>query len=197
MGAGGKNKNDDGEDEETFVQFILRRADEAFIDNIPMDTIKELPTVYMYIMGAFAELASLVLFIYFVLQGYEQGVTTKYISLDPTSGVCVDVVKSVSGAYMVDTNGTWEGHPNFDYSRAMYEMDWTDSTMTSAQYTEIMNMAKSQLTELGTASGGMDLATTLLMYTAWQVSDCFSTSIIPRTYAYLYYSIIMLPLVDL
>jgi len=167
---GKKGMNDDGEEEEeTFAQFIVRTVDDVFIDNIPMDAIKELPTFYMYVMGAFAELATMVLFIYFVLQGYEQGVTTKFISLDPTSGACVDVVKSVSGAYMVDTSGIWVGNSGFDYSRAIYEMDWTDSAMTSDEYTIIMTMAKQQLMDLGTASSTMDLSTTLLMYTAWQL----------------------------
>lgn len=167
--SGGHDKNDDGDEDETLAQFLTRTLDEAFIDNIPMDAIKELPTFYMYVMGAFAELATLGLFIYFVLQGYEQGISTKFISLDQASGACTDVVKSVSGNYMVDTQGIWVGNAGFDYSQAIYEMDWTDSAMTSTDYMDVMSIAKEQLMDLASTSSTLDLSMVALMYTAWQL----------------------------
>ena len=89
------------EQSETLYEFIKRTLDEAFLENIPMDAIKELPTFYLYLFGALAELMALAIFVYFFIQVYQQGIAQFFISIQEDSGACSSVTKSVSGSYMV------------------------------------------------------------------------------------------------
>ena len=86
---------------ESLYEFVLRTLDETFLDNIPMDSIKDLPRFYLYLFGALAELMSLAIFVYFFLAVYHQGVTQFFISIQQDSGDCSTVAKAVSGSYMV------------------------------------------------------------------------------------------------
>ena len=172
------NPNDEEEEVETLSGFIYRTVDDVFINNIPMEAIKDLPKAYMYLLGAIAELGTLALFTYFVYQGYQSGINAKYISLDITSGVCTSVIKSVSGAYIADASGNWAGSSDFLYSRGIYDLNLVDASITETQYNEIMALAFQQTNGLGNLSKTLDLAMNLLIYVSWQLY-CD-----PNTYSY-------------
>ena len=106
--------------EESLYDFIARTVDETFVDNIPVESVKELPRFYMYMFGALAEIVFLGIFVYFVISVYDTGTNSRFISLDPTSGVCSEISKAVTGDYVGDTNGIWVGQDGFDYSAAIY-----------------------------------------------------------------------------
>ena len=134
-----------------------------------MDAIRDLPKIYMYAFGFIAEFGALALFIYFVQDGYFTGLKSKYISLDPSSGNCVEVVKSVSGVYSADENGTWVGHPGYSYSRSLYALNLVDASVLQSDYENIMLLAKQEVTNLGNASQDFDLSLNLIIYMSWML----------------------------
>jgi hypothetical protein len=156
------------DDEETLYDFVLRTVDEAFIDNIPMDAIKDLPKFYMYLFGAIFELLSFAMLGYFMYTGYQQGVTSKFISIDPTSGVCYEITKAVTGDFQADANGLWEGDVGFDFSLATYSVHLDSAKLTDTEYADIMQSVKAQLYDLANASKSMSLDINLITWMSWQ-----------------------------
>ena len=176
---GPKNKfSADSDEGESFSEFIVRSMDETFIDNIPMDAIKDLPKFYMYLFGAFGELFSLGVFCYFLWSVYEQGVQQYFISITPSSGQCSEIPKAVSGSYTADENGNWAGSPNFDPSKGIYEITLTDAQFTFSDYADAMDLAEKQINLLSAASVHQNLATNLLVYMSWQF-NCIVTDSTP------------------
>ena len=146
MGPKSKFTHENNEDE-SLQEFLVRTLDEAFIDNIPMDAIKDLPKFYMYLFGAFGELFSLAVFGYFLYSVYKEGIQQKFISITPSSGNCNEIPKAVSGSYTADENGNWAGSPNFDPSEGIYVIGLTDAQFTFPDYEKSMDLMKQQLTE--------------------------------------------------
>jgi hypothetical protein len=59
--AGFADREPEPEDE-TLKEYLTRKVDAIFIDNIPLDAIKELPRKYMYLLGFLAHSLSITCF---------------------------------------------------------------------------------------------------------------------------------------
>ena len=163
-----KSKFDGENEDESLKEFLIRSMDETFIDNIPMEAIKDLPKFYMYLFGAFGEIFGLLVFTYFMYSVYEQGVQQQFISITPSSGNCNEIPKSVSGSYIADENGSWAGSSNFDPSEGIYVIGFTDAHLTFPEYEQSMQLAQTQMQLLSAGSVSQNLATNLLLYMSWQ-----------------------------
>jgi len=159
---------DKEDDEETLGDFILRTLDETFIDNIPMDAIKDLPKFYMYFFGAIFELLSFAMLGYFMYTGYQQGVTSKFISITADSGQCSEITRAVTGNFKADESGIWVGAAGFDFSSALYSMHLDEAEMTETNYGEIMTYVESELQALANISKSMSLDVNLVTWMSWQ-----------------------------
>jgi hypothetical protein len=161
-------KLDKDERDETMSEFIYRTIDDAFVDNIPLDAIKELPIFYRYLFGAMAEILMACMFAYFMWSVYIQGTTAAFISLDINSGDCVVVKKSITGEYIADTNGVWNGNQGFDYTRGLYVVGFTEASITQEEYAKILTLANEQVHALSDRAMQQDLTYNLLIYMSWQ-----------------------------
>jgi hypothetical protein len=56
-------------DELTLYEWLVDKIDEMFIENIPLDSIKELPTTFMYSLGCASYTLSLFCLIWFIRSG--------------------------------------------------------------------------------------------------------------------------------
>jgi len=174
--AGGKL--DKEENDETMSEFIYRTLDEAFLDNIPLEAIRELPPFYKYLIGAIGESLMAGMFAYFMWSVYVQGTTSAFISLDMKSGDCKVIKKSISGEFIADTNGIWVGNEGFDYTRGLYVVGFTEGSITQEEYGLILNAANEQVHALSERAEEQDLTYNLLVYMSWQfICD-------PSEYAY-------------
>ena len=159
------------EKKETLVDFVVRTVDDAFIDNIPMDAIKDLPKFYMYLFGSFAELFTVSVFVYFMYSVYLQGRQQKFISISINSGECSDITKSVTGTFTADINGTWNGFPDYIYSGGIYALSFAQASITLTNYQQVMSAVSQQLAVLETESLNNNLVQNLILYTSW-VFNC-------------------------
>ena len=153
---------------ETMSEFITRTIDEAIIDNIPLEAIKELPLYYKYVLGIFAELLMAGMFAYFMYSVYVQGRSSAFISLDINSGDCQVIKKSITGQYIADTNGVWNGYEGFDYTRGLYVIGFTEASITQTEYEDILYAVHDQVSALSDRAMLHDLTYNLLIYMSWQ-----------------------------
>lgn len=59
-------------EEESYFNYFLSSADEFFVENIPVDSIKELPPPFKYSFGFLSLAATGMIFIYFTITGLFQ-----------------------------------------------------------------------------------------------------------------------------
>jgi hypothetical protein len=78
----------------------LAKIDGMFVDNIPMDAIKELPARYMYLGGIIAYAGAIACFVYFIYNGYDTARNTEFISLSEDDGECEPVTRQNTGIYI-------------------------------------------------------------------------------------------------
>ncbi len=70
------------EEVETLGHFMIRKLDDVFVKNIPLQSIRDLPVRYMYIFGALAHLLLISTFIYFTYNGYHSALKTTFVSTE-------------------------------------------------------------------------------------------------------------------
>jgi hypothetical protein len=65
--------------DETLVEYIVRTVDDKFIETIPIESIKQLPKTYMYMLGALTHALATACFIIFVMRGYRHATTKEFM----------------------------------------------------------------------------------------------------------------------
>lgn len=139
-----------------------------FIENIPNDSIKELPRNYMWTIGTVAYILSLCTFFYFIATGYRIQRTQEFVSLSESDGECSDVALTVEGTYMATTDGIWEGAPSFQYNRAPYFMRLSQYKENEATYSQQMNdYVLPQLKAMASNSSNRNAVENLLLWMTW------------------------------
>mmetsp|Transcript_696 Transcript_696/g.1141 ORF Transcript_696/g.1141 Transcript_696/m.1141 type:complete len:507 (-) Transcript_696:1041-2561(-) len=160
--------DDEKPKEETLWEYLTRTADAKFVDSIPLESIKELPTEFMYFFGALAHLMTLVCFIYFIYTGYHAARSIQFISLNKNDGECKDVMKEVDGLYYGDTNGKWSGDAAFDPSLGQYFLELNNFEATEDEFSDIMNEVYQELEILSKGAYLRDLAENMLLWMTWE-----------------------------
>jgi hypothetical protein len=160
----------EGTQEESFSEWIKRKLNEIFVDNIPLSAIKDLPIFFMYSMGAFAYVLSITCFIYFIVVGYQSGVNTKFIALSGSTGDarCEPIPRGITGTYYATVDGYWSGENNFQYSNAIYTFDMFNYQSTTDQFRHLMLDFKKELASLGELAQNQNAGENLLTMMAWQ-----------------------------
>eukprot|EP01038_Epipyxis_sp_PR26KG_P008682 gene8682-11733_t len=157
-------KKEDDDQEASLSEFVKNQFNKFFIDHIPIDSFKELPPTYMYYFGTVAHIVALVLFIGFTVTNYQSAISQKYISLQYSQG-CSSVPISVGGTFLVDTNGLWQGAPDFQYSLAEYSLTLNNYTVqTSSDYVFMIDRFQKNLDHVSNHTENFDLSYNLLYW---------------------------------
>ena len=96
----GQNSQDEEEDESNLATFAAAQVDKFFVDHIPMSSLKDLPSGYMYIFGTVAYAFALATFIYFVYTSFNAARSQAFIALDQSSGDCNTVPIAITGVML-------------------------------------------------------------------------------------------------
>ncbi len=95
---------------------------------------------------------------YFFAMAYIDGRTSSFITLDDTSGVCIDdnrsktcceVPVAITGTFRADSQGLWDTAPDFDYVKNNYAATMVGVTYTNEEWTKIMKNIVSQMQIIG------------------------------------------------
>ena len=160
----------EGSQEESFSDWIKRKLNEIFVDNIPLSAIKDLPVYFMYSIGAFAYVLSIACFIYFIVVGYHSGMNTKFIALTGSTGdaKCEPIPRGITATYYATTDGYWSGEDGFQSSKAIYVFEMYNFESTIDQYRLLMSLIKNKLKNLGETAEIQNAGENLLTMMAWQ-----------------------------
>jgi hypothetical protein len=155
-------------DEPSFYEWLMIKLETAFIENIPVESMKELPTNYMYTFGMVAYVASFACFFYFIYTGYNQMTTKQFITPNSDDGDCVAVLRPVDGEYFGDRLGFWSGEILFQYSNALYQVNMRHFKETKKDYRRMMTEVSYELDQIASTSYDRNLAENIAYWVAWQ-----------------------------
>jgi hypothetical protein len=158
----------EGVQEETLIQYVQSKLYRGFVDNIPLEAIRELPPAYMLVFGFLAYALSGYCFFWFIIKGFKRAMSTEFISLDDSDGECESVPKQNSGTYYGTSDGEWSGDYDFWLSRAMYTLALTNYNNNYKSYKVMMDTIHDEVIELGVRSHFMDASENLLEWMAWE-----------------------------
>jgi hypothetical protein len=156
------------EEEENLLDFMYRKLNDAFVENIPLQSIRDLPTRFMYIFGLLAHLVATTTFMYFTYIGYIDLTTQPYLSLDKYSGDCTAVTKQVSGVFVGDAQGYWAGVSAFSDEYGLYRLELNNFAHDLPDYYEFMHDFGHELYEIGAGAEERILSDNLVYWMTWQ-----------------------------
>lgn len=96
------------------------------------------------------------------IQSYQTNRTQTFISLDKTSGVCIDqpkkttcceVPQTVTGTYMLDDFDHWNTESGFNYVHQIYSVGLAGLEYTNDYWADIMKSVDSNIKEIGYTRG--------------------------------------------
>lgn len=75
-------------------EYAKQKLRDTLIDSIPVDFVKALPSKYSLSAGVFVICLQMAIFLYFTISGYLADQSAFFISLDKSSGICVEVPRA-------------------------------------------------------------------------------------------------------
>jgi hypothetical protein len=155
------------EKELTISEWMYLKINEVFVENIPLEPIKQLPTNYKYIFGTLAHGVTIALLFGFLIYGYQQSTHRSFMSLHKSDGICNEIPLSVTGTYRADSNGYWEGNSEFKAPVAPYYLNLIDFKADPKTYRALMGKVEAELARIGKLAKTQDLVTNLLYWMMW------------------------------
>jgi len=124
----------------------------------------------MYVTGILVLTLLGLSFLYLFYEGYIVSTTQKFLSLSSDAGICDVVLKPLSGVYLADDLGHWEGHVDFSYVGAKYEFTISQLLLSPDEWRlGIGTSIEQALNIIGYEGEKSDLARNLLIWMAWSL----------------------------
>ena len=158
------------EDDLTLLEWLSRTCQKMFVDNLPLDSIRELENVYMYIFGFLAYAAGICLFCFFFSQCYSDSRDNAFVSLQIDAGDCIRVLHPVTGHWLISQDGFYEGDSLFQYSLAIYSLKLANFEASEDNYGEIMLSLREELLLMGQLATSNNLADNMIVWSSWQTN---------------------------
>ncbi len=117
---------------------------------------------------------------YFFAMAYHDGRTSSFITLDNTSGVCIDDSKSstccevpvtITGTFRADSTGLWDTMPGFNYVKNNYAATMVGVHYTNEQWTKIMKVIVGQMQAIGLKGATRDFSWNLVAWASYSAVD--------------------------
>jgi hypothetical protein len=161
-----KLSNEDPNQYEMMKEYVWSNVRKQYISHIPMESIKELPGFYKVYLGGTAYLLMFGVFVYFTYTSYLSSVTQPFMSLTSGSG-CNPVTVNVSGTFQADSNGNWYGQVGFDYTKAIYSMQFSFVDGGKTQFQAALAQFKQETIRIGNIAVNQSLPRNLLYWMAY------------------------------
>lgn len=153
----------------------LPEFDDPAIENPIADTT-DLPANYMWGTFIFYWVVFIGLAVYFFIEGYIEGRTSSFITLDNESGVCIDdedsttcceVPTGVTGQFGADTGGKWSTMKGFSEVRNQYGLTMLGVRYTNEQWSNLMESVDSNVRKIGEKAVLRDFAWSLIVWVSY------------------------------
>ena len=151
------------------MEWLTGKFHEKFIENIPSDSIKDLPSKYIIPVGTFAYIAATICFGYFIYVGYVTARKQQFISLDEDDGECSVVSTTVDGTYFGSKYGTWQGEEGFKFTHALYRVDLQHYKNSEEEYTyQMQQYVFPELQKISQFAETQDASVNMLLWMSWE-----------------------------
>lgn len=153
-----------------FSTIIEKYTDSTFpplssIDNNDLRKWRIYFPIMILFQGSF-----LSLFIWLCYTGYVSNITSKYLSpidTDHSYQYCDPVSVTVTGTFLMDSNGLWEGSQNFSYEKALYKLKLVNIALTTSEYEEIITKFATEVKAIGENMIDRDISYSLIAWTTF------------------------------
>jgi hypothetical protein len=115
------------------------------------------------------------LFVYLAIDGYYDIRREKFLALSQGDGICEEIPKDVTGVFLADSNGNWQGDEGFEFSQALYRFTFFHLETSEDNFHYVIESYLSRLDVLGDLMKTENLATTVLFWTTWMINSGDST----------------------
>lgn len=122
----------------TTWQTIQEAFTVSFTLSLPMEAMKYYPAQHALMFGTVAYIVMAIVFLYFLISGYQRQVLQEFISLDVDAGNCHEVEQSLNMKVMASRAGLWETDPEFVYSDGMMEFKFNKLSATDTQFESLI-----------------------------------------------------------
>jgi hypothetical protein len=149
-----------------------------FIDNVPVDIIKEMSASKLLVFGLLAYGIVIGIFLYFSIGGFIQGRKEEFVSLDSSSGQCSEVTRTLTGVYYASSDGLWEGKVGYQYTKTIYAFEFQGMKTTDAEFEDTLNTLKTnELAPIGIKQAGYSLSYNLLLWMHYSTQFTIGTAV--------------------
>jgi hypothetical protein len=128
----------------------------------------------IYIAFAFQFTVLFVLF-YVGITDYYSQLQNEFLSLSPTSGDCENISVSIRSQYLSDYSGHWETQREFQFTEALYILEFKGLEVTYEQYVANMQLFQSRLRALSNTAAQRDIGYTLVALASFHMEDAGRT----------------------
>ena len=132
---------------------------------------EDLPTPIKWSMFAAFYMGFIAIGIYFFVQNYNTNLTSTFVSLDNTSGLCSQVPTYITGDFLADTSGNYDSSTSFQYQNSIYSLELIGLHFDNAQWKTAMTNVSNGLTTVGKKGVYRDLAWNLVVWGSFDVID--------------------------
>jgi hypothetical protein len=161
--------SEEKEEAQTLKSFMLTKGEELFVSNMPIEYFKTLPSRNLMVgVGSFSYMVMFAAYLYFLINGYYTAVNENYISLDKHSGSCSQVTKPITGSYLADIHGNWEGNTEFKYSQSLYSFKFFNMYATDSELKSVLLTLDDELRLLGQKGMNQTLTYNLLILISYK-----------------------------
>lgn len=147
------------------LHLLLR---DLFVNQLPAESLQNLPSPYIYWSGIFIYSAILAVFLAVFVSVFQSTRSERYLSLTSEGMICEEVYKEFSGTYLVDSNGNWEGLVDFKYTHAIYKLDINNFMGSQSDFSELMDAALAAINEIGAVAYEYNLGLNLVLWMMYQ-----------------------------
>jgi len=105
--------------------------------------------------------------LYIGVSQYESIVKQKFISLDASSGDCVEVPRPLNSVYQADDVGYWSTNIKFKYHKSLYLARANSLQMTQDDWTTAMGAIKDQLKQVTDKGKRRDFSWNMVMWSSY------------------------------
>jgi len=177
-------------EETNTLAFMKSKAHEAFVLNIPSESVKDMDAKFKYPLGLFLHIASLGMFITFFALGMKDQLTSPYLALYDedlaggkasqsffdsfTQKKCQNISNPISGKFYATRTGLWENERGFSYTNATYYVDvnqWDDNEANTNPWSVVVTSVITMLRTIGERMKTQNLGYNMLVWTTFYTTD--------------------------
>ena len=133
------------------AQRSLWRAFKGSIEQYTPIEVRDLPNKPMYAIGTMVLLSYVILFVSFCVTSYTEQVKTKFLvpmGQDVPGAECQDIPSAITTSYIVDSSGRYSGLVGFNYNATLYNIEFNNLKVTTAEYASLMQQVRQSYVEL-------------------------------------------------